>query len=93
MVATDANDSVRVGVRELRGNLSGFLRLARQGKSFLVMSHDEVVAEIRPPSATLRTARRPGALRGKIRISPDFDNLPDDVLAAMENGSGNEPGA
>ena len=67
----------RVGVREFRGNLSGFLRQARQGSTFLVMSHDQVLAEVRPPP-------RAGALRGKIRIAPDFDTLPTDVLAAME---------
>ena len=72
----------RVGVREFRGNLSGFLRQARLGGSFLIMSHDQVLAEIRPPAERLR--RQPGALRGKIRIAPDFDVLPTGVLAAME---------
>ena len=74
----------RVGVRELRGNLTGFLRQARQGASFLVTSHDQVLAEIRPPSKAERPRRRPGALRGKIRMAPDFDTLPPEVLAAME---------
>ena len=74
----------RVGVREFRANLTGFLRQARRGKSFLITSHDEVVAEIRPPSPTERPRRQPGALRGKIRMAPDFDTLPADLLAAME---------
>ena len=74
----------RVGVREFRGNLTGFLRQARRGSSFLVMSHDQVLAEIRPPSKVERPHRRPGALRGKIRMASDFDTLPLDVLAAME---------
>lgn len=74
----------RVGVREFRGNLSGFLRQARLGGSFLIMSHDQVLAEIRPPPPAERLRRQPGALRGKIRIAPDFDVLPTGVLAAME---------
>jgi len=74
----------RVGVREFRGNLSGFLRQARQGRSFLVMSRDRVLAEVGPPPPETRPRRQPGALRGKIRIAPDFDALPADVLAAME---------
>ena len=74
----------RVGVREFRGNLTGFLRQARQGRSFLVMSRDQVLAEVGPPPPDVRPRRRPGALRGKIRIAPDFDTLPSDVLAAME---------
>ena len=78
---------LRVGVRELRGNLTGFLRQARQGASFLVTSHDQVLAEIRPPSRAERPRRRPGALRGRIRMAPDFDTLSPDVLAGMEGGA------
>jgi antitoxin (DNA-binding transcriptional repressor) of toxin-antitoxin stability system len=74
----------RVGVREFRGNLSGFLRQARQGRSFLIMSRDQVLAEVGPPPQAARPPRQPGALRGKIRIAPDFDTLPPDLLAAME---------
>lgn len=73
-----------IGVREFRGNLAAILRQAQQGQSFLVMSHDTVLAELVPPRPTLRPARQPGALRGKIQIAPDFDTLPDDVLAVME---------
>jgi antitoxin (DNA-binding transcriptional repressor) of toxin-antitoxin stability system len=74
----------RVGVREFRGNLSGFLRQARQGGSFLIMSRDQVLAEVRPPPQSERPRRRPGSLRGSIRMAPDFDALPPTVLAAME---------
>ena len=74
----------RVGVREFRGNLSGFLRQARLGGSFLIMSRDQVLAEVRPPPQAERPRRRPGSLRGKIRMAPDFDTLPTDVLATME---------
>jgi antitoxin (DNA-binding transcriptional repressor) of toxin-antitoxin stability system len=73
-----------VGIRELRSNLSGFLRQVRHGSSFLVMSRDQVVAEIRPPAPAERPQRRPGALRGKIRMAADFDVLPPELQAAME---------
>ena len=76
----------RVGMRELRGNLTGFLRQVRHGTSFLITSHDQVLAELRPPPKPERPRRRPGALRGKIWMAPDFDTLPPDVLAAMEGG-------
>ncbi len=75
---------VRVGFRELRSNLARYLREARLGASILVTSHDTVIAEIHPPSRPLRPARQPGALRGQIRMAEDFDTLPADVLAAME---------
>ena len=74
----------RIGVREFRENLSDFLKQARHGHSFLVASHDETLAEIRPPSLAARTLRKPGMLRDKIWLADDFDTLPSDVLAAIE---------
>lgn len=74
----------QVGVREFRGNMTGYLRQVQQGASFLITSHGEVVAELRPPAVAERARRVPGALRGKISMVPDFDTLPADILAAME---------
>ncbi|EJC84148.1 antitoxin of toxin-antitoxin stability system [Rhizobium leguminosarum bv. trifolii WSM2297] len=74
----------RVGVREFRGNLTSFLKQVEDGQRFVLTSHHKVVAEIGPPSADV-AVRKPGALRGKIRVSDDFDNLPPDVLEAMED--------
>ena len=84
---TTSPHSIRVGVRELRANLSGLLRQARQGTSILVMSRNTVVAEIRPPAIAEPPRRMPGILKGKIRIADDFDSLPDDVLDIMEGNS------
>jgi antitoxin (DNA-binding transcriptional repressor) of toxin-antitoxin stability system len=74
----------RIGVREFRGNMTGFLRQAKQGASFLITLHDEIVAEIHPPSRSERAWRQPGALEGKIWMAPDFDTFPPETLAAME---------
>ncbi|MCB8823231.1 type II toxin-antitoxin system Phd/YefM family antitoxin [Microvirga rosea] len=84
MLRPNNDKQIRVGVRELRANLSGLLRQARHGASVLVMSRNEVIAEIRPPSGQERARRIPGMLKGKIRMADDFDILPDDVLSAME---------
>lgn len=73
----------RIGVREFRGNFSGFMRQVRLGSSFAVTSRDEVVAIIQPPQSPPRR-RQPGTLRGKIRMAPDFDRAPPELLAAME---------
>lgn len=74
----------QVGVKEFRGNMTGYLRQARQGASFLITSHGAVVAELHPPAAAVKARRVPGGLKGKIQIAPDFDVLPADILAAME---------
>lgn len=65
--------------------LNGPLRQVRHGKSLLVMPHDQVVAEIHPPSKEVTPRRRPGALAGKIHMADDFDLLPRDVLDARPN--------
>lgn len=77
----------RLGVREFRTNITAVLRDAQRGRSFVITSRGEVVAEIHPPSAGTRPPRLPGALRGRIRLEPDFDELPPDILAAMEGAS------
>jgi len=84
MVVPEQPARIRVGVRELRDNLSGYLRQAQQGASIVVMSHDQVVAEIVPPSRADRPLRYAGALKGRIKMAPDFDTLPDDILATFE---------
>ena len=76
----------KVGVREFRGNLLGYMRQVRQGASFLVTSRGEVVAVVQPPRAPPPPRRQPGTLQGKIRMAPDFDTLPDDILSVIENG-------
>lgn len=78
----------RVGVREFRGGFTSFIRQVGQGASFLVTSHDRVVAEIRPPSNAILPPRKPGALKGKIVMAADFDDMPEDILAAMESDAG-----
>ena len=75
-----------MGVREFRADLTGFLRQARQGASFLITSHNQVLAELRAPPMIDRSPRRPGALRGKIAMAPDFDTMPPDLLTTMEDG-------
>jgi antitoxin (DNA-binding transcriptional repressor) of toxin-antitoxin stability system len=74
----------RVGVREFRGNLTGYLRAVREGQAIFITSHDTVIAEIHPPSVSMRAPRQPGALRGQIVMAEDFDAFPEDILAAME---------
>ena len=45
------NDASRVGVRELRQNLSVYLHRVKDGESLMVTEHGAVVAMLRPPPA------------------------------------------
>jgi antitoxin (DNA-binding transcriptional repressor) of toxin-antitoxin stability system len=85
---TPPHPAQRIGVREFRGNFSRFMRQVRHGASFIVTSRDEAVAMIGPPQSTARPRRQPGTLRGKIHMTPDFDTLPAEILAAMEGNEG-----
>ena len=78
--------SRRVGVRELRGNLSAILQEASRGTAILITSNDRVIAALHPPPAETLPDRAPGALKGEIWMDDDFDTFPDDVLDAMEGG-------
>ena len=83
---TPQQPATRIGVREFRGNFSGFMRQVRQGASFIVTSRDEEVAIILPPPLPARARRQPGTLRGKIHMTPNFDTLPAEILAFVEGG-------
>lgn len=73
---TTQHSAKRIGIREFRGNFSGFMRQVRHGASFIVTSHDEAVAIILPPQSPAPLRRQPGSLRGNIHMTPDFDTLP-----------------
>ena len=74
----------RIGVREFRANLPGLLRQARQGATFLITSHNEVIAEIRPPSVANRPRRQPGAVPRQDPHGTRFRHAAAGLLAAME---------
>jgi prevent-host-death family protein len=75
-------ETKRIGVRELRNDLSSFLRQVESGESFLITSHDKVIAVLSP--APVPERRLPGALKGQIWIADDFDTWPEDILDCFE---------
>jgi antitoxin (DNA-binding transcriptional repressor) of toxin-antitoxin stability system len=75
----------KVGIRNFRINMGGFIRRARSGEVIVLTSHDKQVAELHPPAPWVETAhRKPGALKGRIKIAPDFDTLPEEIIEAFE---------
>jgi prevent-host-death family protein len=75
---------LKVGVRELRANLSSLLRQAQQGRTIEVVSRGHVLAQIGPPEEVTKKPRELGTLRGKIWMAPDFDEWPQDILESFE---------
>lgn len=71
-----ASHEVRIGVREFRAHLADYLRQAREGRSFVVISRGEVIASVGPP--TPRAQRKAGALAGRLNKAIDFDASSDE---------------
>ena len=47
-----------VGIRELKNNLSEYVRAVERGKSIAVTSHGRVVAELVPPRTRARKSKK-----------------------------------
>ena len=76
-----------IGVREFRGKLSDYLRRARAGERFVVMSRGEPMVEILRASGPAAAGRQPGRLRGQIWAAADWD-APDEALFDLMEGAG-----
>lgn len=84
----DRGEPIKVGVREFRGHLSDYLRQARQGARFLIMSRGKPIAEVGAPAEAAADIPKPprvlGALKDKIWMAEDWDQWPDDALESFE---------
>ena len=92
-----------VGVKALRDNLSRYLREVRSGTTVLVLDRDEVIAEIREPSAdtypgSKTTVADELAKSGKLirarsprkKLQPSSFSLPEGTAATILNADRSE---
>jgi prevent-host-death family protein len=75
----------QVNIHEAKTNLSRLVQeVAESGRELIIARAGRPVARLVPMDAP-HPVRKAGVLKGKIRISADFDApLPDDVLRAFE---------
>jgi antitoxin (DNA-binding transcriptional repressor) of toxin-antitoxin stability system len=73
---------------EARTHLSKYGRLAEEGQTTFVFKHHRLAFQI-APSPAIRQAKpkTPGLARGQIRMEPDFDCTPAEVVASFEGVS------
>jgi len=69
-------------VTEAKAQLSSLLVRVSQGEEVIIQRAGKPVAILEPFVAD-RQPRTPGCLRGKIRIAPDFDELPPELAQAF----------
>ena len=75
-----------VGVREAKARLSELIDTALRGEEVVISRHGTEVVRLVP----VTPRRRPGSLRGRIRMAPDFDETPEELIDAFE-GRGEPP--
>lgn len=70
---------------EAKAHLSEYGRRAEAGDATLVLKHQRPAFLIGPaPRSALPRVKTPGLACGKIRMAPDFDKTPDEVIEAFE---------
>ncbi len=75
---------MRVSVTEAKAHLFRLIDRAVAGEEIVITRHGRPVAKLVAADA-LREPRKLGLLKGRVRISPDFDApLPADLLDAFE---------
>jgi len=74
-------------ISEAKAQLSRLIERVTAGEDIIIGKAGKPVARL-VRYENNRKLRKPGALKGKIKISEDFDDLPDDIANAF--GMGNE---
>lgn len=78
---------MQVNVHQAKTHLSSLLERVERGEEIVIGRSGKPVARLVPYKKPGRT-RRPGAWKGRVRIAPDFDELPKDLLAAFRGDNG-----
>jgi len=69
-------------ISEAKAQLSALIEKVMAGEEVIIGKAGKPVARI-VKYENRREARRPGALKGKIKIADDFDGLPEDIAEAF----------
>ena len=71
-----------VNTHEAKTNLSRLLEKVAAGEEVVIARSGKPIAKLVPYREP--QARRLGGWRGQVRIAPDFDDLPDELLALFQ---------
>ena len=76
-----------ISVQDIQRDLLAFLRRVEAGESFLVVSGERLLAEVRPVPSPPTQIRPFGLCAGEFTVPPDFDRpLPEEILKEFEGG-------
>jgi prevent-host-death family protein len=71
------------GMHEAKTKLSQLVERAEAGEDIVISRHGVPVARLVPVASAASLADVRGAWKGKVEISEDFDELPDDIAEAL----------
>jgi len=74
---------MQVAIAEGKAQFAELVRKAEAGEKIIITRHGRVVAELVGAGPTVSQPLI-GALKGQIKMAPDFDALPDGFEAAMD---------
>jgi len=77
------SELVQVNMHEAKSQLSQLAERAWHGDKVVIAKAGKPYLDLLPHVDTPRT-RKPGRLKGKIRMSADFDNTPEDIIDGFE---------
>ena len=74
----------KINIHEAKTHLSRLLEQVRSGEEIIISKAGKPIAKLVPFDAESPTKRKPGLLKGKMRIGSDFEApLPDNLLSAF----------
>ncbi|MGE8096361.1 type II toxin-antitoxin system Phd/YefM family antitoxin [Pseudomonas fluorescens] len=79
------NELVQVNMHEAKSQLSQLAECAWHGDQVVITKAGKPYLDLLPHVDTPRM-RKPGRLKGQIRISADFDKTPKDINDGIEDG-------
>ena len=78
----------QVNIHEAKTHLSRLVKEAASGKEIIIAIAGKPAARLVPLDPVSANKRKPGRLKGKIRLVGDFDApLPDELLKQFNDGS------
>lgn len=77
---------IQVNMHEAKTRLSELAKRAREGDTVVIARAGEPYVDLVPHRGE-RPKRVPGRLKGRIRIAPDFDETPEEIIEAFEGRS------
>lgn len=76
--------SKTVNIYEAKTHLSRLVDEASAGEEIVIARHGHPVARLVPLAEKAKEKRPLGLARGQIWIAPDFDETPEELIAAFE---------